>query len=111
MPTYVTLAEYTQQGIERVTQGNDLTDYLESVAEDAEGEIRDVYLTFGGYDLVVVSEFPDDRSYAEFALAVGGQGDLSTETLKGITRDEYRDIAADLGTREPGGVPGEFSEG
>lgn len=106
MPTYVSLVEFTTDGIENVTDSPDRLDDARALAGELGGEVTDFYLTFGQYDIVVVSEFPDDESYARFALTVGSRGAVSTETLKAFTEDEYRTIIDEVEQPgQPGGVP------
>ena len=50
----------------------------------------------GKYDMVVVSEAPDDETVAKLALSIGSGGAVRTETLRAFTEDEYREIIAAL---------------
>ena len=50
-------------------------------------------LTMGQYDAVVILEFPDDATAARTILRVSMQGNVSFETLKAFTEDEFRGIA------------------
>ena len=50
----------------------------------------------GKYDMVVVSETPDDETAARVALSIGSGGAARTETLRAFTEDEYREIIAGL---------------
>jgi Uncharacterized conserved protein len=59
-------------------------------------ELKAFYLTMGRYDMVAISEAPDDMAAARVALAVGSQGNVTTETLRAFTEDEYREIVAAL---------------
>jgi len=43
---------------------------------------------------VIVSEFPTDDATAKFMLATGAAGNVTTQTMKAFTEDEYRKIAA-----------------
>lgn len=92
MPTYISLVEYTQHGIERVDESPDRLDDAKALAESLGGELLDFFLTFGRYDIVTIAEFPDDRAFAQFALAVGREGAVATETLKAFPEEEYRDV-------------------
>lgn len=96
MPTYISLIEWTQSGIENVDESSARLDDARQLAESLGGELTDFYLTFGRYDLVAVAEFPDDETYAQFALRVASGGAVSTETLKAFTEDEYRAIIEGL---------------
>jgi len=46
--------------------------------------------------LLLISEFPNDETVAQFMLSVGTQGDVTTQTLKAFTEAEYRKIICDL---------------
>jgi uncharacterized protein with GYD domain len=50
----------------------------------------------GRYDIVAISEAPDDAAAAKVALAIGAAGNVTTETLRAFTEDEYREIVAAL---------------
>ncbi len=105
MPTYISLVEWTQDGIEAVEESPDRLDDAKALAESLDGEVKQFFMTMGQYDIVTVCEFPDDDAMAQFALQVGSQGAVSTETLKAYPEDEYRDIIDSLGG-VPGGVGG-----
>ena len=46
----------------------------------------------GQYDAVVITEEPDDSAAAGLRLAIGSMGNVSTETMRAFTEEEYRDI-------------------
>ena len=71
-------------------------DAAKKAAEKAGGKIHAWYLTMGKYDAVIVSEFPNDEASAKFMLATGALGNVTTQTLKAFTEDEYRKILASL---------------
>lgn len=96
MPTYITLVEYTQKGVENMKESPERLEQAKEVTESFGGEYRGFYLTLGQYDAVYVAEFPDDEAAAKAVLTVAGEGAVSTETLKAFTEDEYRDIIAGL---------------
>jgi uncharacterized protein with GYD domain len=63
-------------------------------AEKAGGKVHSWFLTMGKYDAVIVSEFPTDDAAAKFMLATGAAGNVTTQTMKAFTEDEYRKIVA-----------------
>lgn len=91
MPTYIALVDYTQDGVANIKDSPDRLDEAKALAESLGGEF-DWYLTFGKHDAVAIGEFPDDETYAQFALAVASQGAVATETLKAFDEAEYRDV-------------------
>lgn len=92
MPTYVSLLEFTQDGIANVEESPARLERAKDLAAEKGSEITDFFLTFGRYDAVVVFEAPDDETAAELVLTVAKQGAVSSETLKAFTEDEYRDV-------------------
>ena len=55
-----------------------------------------LYLTMGAYDLVAISQFPDDEAAARFTLTLGAMGNVRTTTLKAFDEDSFRDIVSKL---------------
>jgi len=50
----------------------------------------------GRYDTVFIVEAPDDETVAKAVMALASLGNVSTETLRAFTEDEYRKIVAAL---------------
>ena len=96
MPTYITLLKWTQQGVSKVRDSAKRLDAGRKAFKKAGAEIKDVYMTLGQYDLVCVIEAPDDEAYAKAILGLASQGNVSTETLKAFSEDQYRDIVGSV---------------
>ena len=96
MGHYVTLVRYTQQGAGKIKESPARLDAARKAAEKAGGKIHAWFLTMGKYDAVIVSEFPNDEASAKFMLATGALGNVTTQTMKAFTEDEYRKIIASL---------------
>jgi len=96
MPTYVTLYNFRTRGIENVEELPDHLDGAVELVDSLGGEIRETYLTMGEYDLVTVSEFPNDEAAARAMLRIGQSGVVSSETLKAWPEESFAEIVADL---------------
>jgi len=96
MPTYIALLKWTQQGISKAKDSPSRLDAGRAAFKASGIEMKDVYLTMGRYDLVCVIEAPDDETYAKAILGLGSQGNVSTETLKAFSEDQYRKIVGSL---------------
>lgn len=96
MPTYVSLLNYTHQGIQNIKDSPKRLDAAKKLLKGMGGELKEFYLTMGAYDIVVVAEAPSDEVMAKFALAVGSAGNVRTTTLKAFTEAEYRKIIQGL---------------
>lgn len=96
MPTYITLARWTQQGLEKVKESPARLDAFKQLVKSAGGEVKGFYMVTGQYDMVTIIEAPNDDVVARIALATASKGSLKTETLRAFTEDEYRKIIAAL---------------
>jgi len=59
-------------------------------------KIKDTYLTMGRYDLIMLLEAPNDDVVATALLSLAAQGNVTTETLKAWSEDEYRKITGSI---------------
>jgi uncharacterized protein with GYD domain len=96
MPTYISLSRFTQQGIANAKESPSRLDAAKAAFKKAGGEMKAFYLTMGQYDMVVISEFPDDESAARVTLALGAVGSVRTESFRAFTEPEYRKIIGSL---------------
>jgi len=97
VPTYVLLANWTDQGIRGVKESPRRLDTAKKALKDMGGEFKSVFLTLGDYDLVVIYEAPDDAVAARFNLQLGMLGNIRTRTMKAFPEAAYREIITSLG--------------
>ena len=96
MPTYVTLVNWTDQGIRNIKDSPKRAEAFEKAVKAAGGQLKEVYLVMGEYDLVVISEAPSDETMARLALATGSLGNVRTRTMRAFAREEMRKIISSL---------------
>ena len=96
MAIYISLIKLTQQGVSSIKDGPARLDAGKETLKSFGSELTAFYLTMGRYDIVAISEAPDDAAAAKVALAIGSAGNVTTETLRAFTEDEYREIVAAL---------------
>ena len=96
MPSYVTLVKWTDQGIRNVKDAPKRADAFEAALKAAGGTLKGAYLVMGEYDLVVVTEGPNDETATKLALSVAMQGNVRTTTMRAYDREEFRKIIASL---------------
>jgi uncharacterized protein with GYD domain len=96
MPTYISLVNWTDKGISGYRDTVDRSAAGQQLAAKFEGTYE-IYWTIGPYDLVAISEFPDEESATAFALELGSQGNVRTTTLRAYNADEMRSIIAKTG--------------
>jgi uncharacterized protein with GYD domain len=94
MATYTVLANFTDQGIRSVKETTHRAEAVEAAARKLGVTVKSIQWTLGSYDLVCQFEAPDDQTITAFGLAIGGQGNVRTQTLRTFSRDEMNAILA-----------------
>lgn len=92
MAKYVTLYQFTDQGIRNVKES---PARLKAAIKKAEGvgmKMVGAWYTEGPYDLVVISEVADDKVATAFALATVAQGNVRSTTMRAYEPDEFEAI-------------------
>jgi uncharacterized protein with GYD domain len=93
MPTYVTLYNYTGSikggGPERFEK-------VKEIVAEEKGEILQVYGLLGAYDILSVSEFPDNRAAMKAAARVGNLISAQTNTMAAVERDDFLELLTEL---------------
>ena len=97
MPTYVMLANWTDQGARQVKESPRRVETARRALVEMGGEFKSFYMTMGGHDLVAIYEAPDDAIAARFTLMLGMLGNVRTKTLKAFPEEAYREIINSLG--------------
>jgi uncharacterized protein with GYD domain len=97
MPTYISLINFTDQGIRTVTETTQRASAARQLATRMGGDMTGIYWTVGPYDIVTVSDFPDGETATAFLLGLGAQGNIRTTTMRAYTVDEMTGILGKLG--------------
>jgi len=97
VPTYIMLANWTEQGAQKVKDSPRRLETAKKALFDMGGEFKAFYMTMGDYDLVAIYEAPDDAISARFTLMLGMLGNVRSTTLKAFPEAAYREIVASLG--------------
>src|SRR5512144_1913537 len=94
MPKYLFTANYTRQGVEGLVAKGAASRVaaVRSMLESGGGTLESLHFAFGGTDLYVVSDMPDDEAAAAAALTVAAAGGASVETVKLLTPEQV-DVA------------------
>jgi len=97
MPSYVTLINWTDQGVKNFKDSVDRYEAAQAAMGKSGVTFTDIYWTVGQYDLVGIMEAPDDETATAALLAVGAQGSIRTTTMRGFSASEMRGIIAKAG--------------
>ena len=90
MPSYLSLINWTDQGVRNVKDSPQRLDAAKAAITAAGGRLIFFYMLMGEYDLATLTEFPDDETATRVLLALGAAGSLRTTTLKAFQESEYR---------------------
>jgi uncharacterized protein with GYD domain len=96
MAKYIALVNWTDQGIRNIKDSPARVDAVRAVAKKLGCEFKDLHLTIGAYDMVATFEAPDDETMARLALTIGSAGNVRTTTLKALSEETFRKIAASI---------------
>ena len=88
MPKYVILVNWTEQGVQNVTETTQRAEHVRQMIEQMGGRMDTLLWTQGRYDLVGIMEAPDEETAAAVGLRVGMRGAVRTETLRAFDADE-----------------------
>jgi uncharacterized protein with GYD domain len=97
MPTYVSLMSWTEQGVKNYKTTVERAAAAEAAMAKVGMRMKDLYWTQGTYDIVAISEAPDEETAAAFMLALASEGNLRSTTLTAFDRDAMSRIVAKLG--------------
>jgi len=96
MPTYVTLIRWTDQGVRNAKDSIQRAGAFRSDLERRGGKLLSIYWTQGKYDIVTTIDAPDDQTAMAALLAVGGLGNVRTETLRAFNETEMQSVIQKL---------------
>jgi uncharacterized protein with GYD domain len=96
MPTFILSLDWTEQGIRGVKDAPKRAQAARELAQKVGVEIKEVYLTSGDRDLLVIVETPNGDNVAKFALALGSQGNVRTRTVRAWPQSEFHKLIAEL---------------
>jgi len=97
MPRYVTLGSWTDQGVRDVRETLARAEAVQTMAREMGGDMHTLYWTQGRYDLVAVTDAPDDATVAAIMLRIGMSGNVRTEVLRAFDAEEMGQIIVKLG--------------
>ena len=111
MPQFLTQVSYTDQAWQSmISNPQNRFDALRPVFEKLGGRIVNAWFAFGDYDIVLISELPDNASAAALAIAAAAGGACksvkTTPLMDAAEGLEALKLAAASGYRAPAGSRG-----
>ncbi len=96
MATYISLISFTDQGIRNVKQSPERAQAFRDMVEKTGATVKAIYWTLGNYDIVAITDVPDDATAMTLLLTTGSLGNIRTQTLKGFSAEEMAPILAKM---------------
>ena len=96
MRSYVILANWTDQGVKNSRDTLKRAKSFRAVIESRRGKLREHLYTLGEYDIVMVTEFPDDETAAAAVLTLASLGNVRAKTMRAFTDGETAAVIAQL---------------
>ena len=96
MPTFIMSLNWTEQGIRSVKDAPKRGKAARELAKKMGVEIKQLFLTSGDNDFLIIVDAPNGDNVAKFALAVGSQGNVRTRTVRAWSEDEFVKMISEL---------------
>ncbi|MGO8968330.1 MAG: GYD domain-containing protein [Myxococcaceae bacterium] len=95
MATFITLANFTDQGIKNIKDSPERFNAFRAIAEKAGLTIKSVHYTLGQHDMVLITEGPEE-AYMAVGLKLGSLGNVRSQTLRGFSVDEFKKFVSKM---------------
>jgi uncharacterized protein with GYD domain len=90
MAKYLSMGSYTNEGLKGLLKegGTGRRKAVETAIKAMGGHVEAYYFAFGEYDVVVISDVPDNVTAAALAIGIGSTGTVSLKTTVLLTPEE-----------------------
>ena len=95
MATFISLVNYTDQGIRSVKDSPNRYAAFKTAAEQTGVEVKGIYWTVGHYDAVLIVEGADE-AVTSVLLQLGSLGNVRTQTLRAYSVDEMTKLVGHM---------------
>src|SRR5439155_17133782 len=96
MAMYVSLLQFTEQGIRNVKDTIKRAAAATAEAEKMGAKVTDSFWTMGAYDVVLLLDAPNDETVSAFSLKLGALGNVKSQTMRAFSRKEMESILAKI---------------
>jgi uncharacterized protein with GYD domain len=96
MATFVLTLDWTDQGIRNIREAPKRSEAAKALAKKVGVEIKQVYLTTGAHDILLLAEAPLGDHITKFALAISSLGNVRTTTSRAWPESEWTKLISEL---------------
>jgi uncharacterized protein with GYD domain len=97
MAKYAILINWTEQGVTNVKDTVTRYQAAKQMVESKGGTFDAILWTAGPYDMVAITDVPDEETATAINLQLAAAGNLRTLTMRGFTEDEMTGIISKMG--------------
>jgi uncharacterized protein with GYD domain len=94
MAMYVSLLQFTDQGIRNVRDTTTRATAATAEAERMGVKVTDSFWTMGAYDVVLLLDAPDEATVTAFSIKLSSLGNVRTQTMRAFRSEEMKSILA-----------------
>ena len=96
MATYISLLQFTDQGVRNVKDTIKRSEAATAEAEKMGVKIINTFWTMGTYDVVFLLDAPNDETVSAFSLKIGSLGNVKSQTMRAFRVEEMESILAKI---------------
>ena len=96
MPTFIITLSWTDQGIRNVKDSPKRVAAARELGKKLGVDMKQLFLTTGDSDLLVVAEAADGSALAKFCMAVGATGNVRSKTVRAWPESEFAKLISEL---------------
>ena len=96
MPAYLILFNLTQKGAAAIKESPKRVEQAMDIAKKLGGNVKSFYLLMGRFDTAFLLEAPDDEIATKISMAISALGNVSTQTMRGFSLDEFKKMMAEM---------------
>jgi uncharacterized protein with GYD domain len=96
MATFIVTLNWTEQGIRNVKDSPKRAALSRELGKKLGVEIKQVFLTSGDSDILLIVETPSGDNVAKFCMAIGAQGNVRTRTARAWPEAEFVKLVSEL---------------
>jgi uncharacterized protein with GYD domain len=93
MARFLSLIEFTEQGIQAVDKSTQRAARFRSAVSAAGGSVEATYWALGEFDGAIIFQAPDQQTAARLLLQLGKEGNIRTKTLQVFDETEFTALA------------------
>lgn len=96
MATYITLMNFTDQGVRTIKDSVARTEAAKRAAKEFGVTFTSVHWTQGAYDVICELEAKDEASMMAFGMSIASLGNVRSQTLRAYSADEVKAFIAKM---------------